>query len=328
VVDIKYRFGIMRYVELIVEVRHLRYFVAVAHEQSFTRAARRLGIAQPALSQQIQALENELGVILVERSNRTSGLTEAGARLLTRAERILLEMQDAAHEMAAHAGLQTGTVRIGCALQTLLEGRLPALLATFHAANPGIRIIFREVHTRQVLELLQRGEVDLGLVHLGKVDRTVVGAGAASPLLALASLGSEPLVLIVAPGHRLAARSAVDFEVLREETFIAFRPGATVRKMMALAAKRCSFAPRIGFTTANIGTVRAFVSAGLGVALVPRSALDAPSPPLRAIPIASPRLERIVTLARNTERYETAAVAAVRKLLVTDLRALSSSVSK
>jgi LysR family transcriptional regulator, transcription activator of glutamate synthase operon len=305
------------------EIRHLRYFVAVAREQSFTRAARRLGIAQPALSQQIQALEHELGVVLIERSNRTSGLTEAGASLLTRAERILLEAQDAAQEMAAHAGLLTGTVRIGCALQTLLEGRLPPLLAAFHTGKPGIRIIFREVHTRQVLELLHRGEVDLGLVHLGRVDRTVVGARAASPVLSLAHLCSEPLVLIVGPGHRLADRSTVRFEDLRDETFIAFRPGATVRKMVALLAKRCGFAPQIGFTTANIGTVRAFVSAGLGIALVPRSALDAPSPPLKALALESLRLERIVTLARNTERYESAAVAAVRKLLVTDLRGLS-----
>jgi LysR family transcriptional regulator, transcription activator of glutamate synthase operon len=302
------------------ELRHLRYFAAVAREQSFTRAARRLGIAQPALSQQIQALEHELGVVLVERSNRTSGLTEAGASLLTRAERILLEVQDAAHEMAAHAGLRTGTVRIGCALQTLLEGRLPALLASFHVDKPGIRIIFREVHTRQVLELLHRGEVDLGLVHLGKVDQTLVGASAASPFVSLAHLGSEPLVLIVGPGHRLAGQSAVRFEVLQDETLIAFRPGATVRKMVSLAAKRCGFAPKIGFTTANIGTVRAFVSAGLGVAVVPRSALDAPSPPLKLVSIESPRLERIITLARNTERYQTAAVAAVRKLLVNELR--------
>jgi LysR family transcriptional regulator, transcription activator of glutamate synthase operon len=310
-------------VQRIVEIRHLRYFVAVAREQSFTRAARRLGIAQPALSQQIQALERELGVVLVERSNRTSGLTEAGASLLTRAERILLAVQDASHEMAAHAGLRTGSVRIGCALQTLLEGRLPALLAPFHSSRPGIRILFHEVHTRQVLELLQRGEVDLGLVHLGRVDRTLVGARAASPGLSLVHLCSEPLVLIVGPGHPLAARSAIPFEDLRDEMLIAFRPGATVRKMVALAARRCGFAPKIAFSTANIGTVRAFVSAGLGVAIVPSTALDAPRPPLKALSIESVRLERIVTLARNTERYETAAVAAVRKLLTTNLRALN-----
>jgi LysR family transcriptional regulator, transcription activator of glutamate synthase operon len=303
-----------------VEIRHLRSFVAVAREQSYTRAARRLRVAQPALSQQIQALERELGVVLIERSNRTSGLTEAGAGLLTRAERILSEVQDAVHEMAAHAGLRTGTVRIGCALQTLLEGRLPSLLASFHARQPGIRITFREVHTRQVFELLQRGEADLGLVHLGRVERTVVGTRAASRDLALAHLNSEPLVVIVGPGHRLASHSKVRLEELRDETFVAFRPGATVRKMVALAAKRCGFIPRTGFTTANLGTVRAFVSAGLGVALVPRSALDVPSPPLKVLAIDTPRLERIVTLARNTARYETAAVAAVRKLLASELK--------
>ena len=302
------------------DIRHLRSFVAVAHEQSFTRAARRLRVAQPALSQQIQALERELGVVLIERSNRTSGLTEAGVSLLTRAERILLEVQDAVHEMAAHAGLRTGTVRIGCAVQTLLEGRLPSLLSSFHARQPGIRITFREVHTRQVFELLRRGEVDLGLVHLGRVGGTVVGMRAVSRDLSLAKLCSEPLVAIVSPDHRLASHGSIDLEDLRDETLVAFRPGATVRKMIALAAKRSGFVPHIGFTTANVGTVRAFVSAGLGVALVPRSALDVPSPPLKMLSINTPRLERIVTLARNTARYETGAVAAVRKLLANELR--------
>jgi DNA-binding transcriptional LysR family regulator len=90
--------------------------------------------------------------------------------------------------------------------------------------------------------------------------------------------------------------------------------------MVALATKRRGFAPTIGFSTANMGTVRAFVSAGLGVAFVPRSALDVPSPPLKALSIEAPRLERIVTLARNTARYETAAVAAVHRLLTSELR--------
>jgi len=310
-------------VALIVELRHLRYFVALAHERSYTRAAKRLRIAQPALSQQIQALERELGVVLVERSNRTSGLTDAGNSLLARAERILVELEDATHEMAAHAGVRGGVVRVGCALQTLVEGRLAPLLATFHARYPGVRILFREVHTRQVLERLQRGEVDLGLIHLGRVDRTVVGAHAASPSLSLAQLYSEPLVLIVGPAHRLAGRSSVKLDELRGETFIGFRPGATVRKMVALAMKRRGFAPTIGFTTANMGTVRSFVSAGLGIAVVPRSALEVPTPPLRALSIDGPRLERIVTLARNTSRYETAAVAAVHKLLTSELRRLA-----
>ena len=290
------------------ELRHLRSLVMLARVGSFTRAARRLGIAQPALSLQIRGLERELGVRLVVRTNRTSGLTEAGARLVSRAEQILLEVQDATQEMSVHAGEEGGTVRIGCALQTLVEGPLAGLLASFHSRHPRIRVVLREVHTRQVLELLHRGEVDLGLLHLGRVGTTVVGLRTAGQAIALGRLYSEPVVLVVSPGHRLASRTSVGVDELREETFVSFRAGATVRKMLFLAAHRAGFAPRIGFSTANMGTVRAFVSAGLGISLVPRSALEVPSPPLRSLAITSPRLERVVTLARNTARYEAPAV--------------------
>ena len=142
----------------------------------------------------------------------------------------------------------------------------------------------------------------------------------AGQTIALARLYTEPLVLIVAPAHRLAQRKVVELVDLREETFVTFRSGATVRKMLRLATRRAGFAPRIGFATANMGTVRALVSAGLGVALVPRSALDVPSPPLRSITLASPRMERVVTLARNTARYEAPAVKEIRKLLSEALR--------
>ncbi len=306
------------------ELRHLRSLVMLAREGNFTRAARRLRIAQPALSQQIRAMERELGVLLVARTNRTSGLTDAGARLVARAEPILLAVQDATQEMTTHAGVQGGTVRIGCALQTLVEGRLPGLLASFMGRHPRIRIVFREVHTRQVLELLRRGEVDLGLIHLGRVGTTLVGMRSAGQTIALARLYTEPLVLIVGPEHRLAERTVVELDDLRDETFVTFRVGATVRKMLGLAARRVGFAPRIGFSTPNMGTVRALVSAGLGIALVPRSALDVPSLPLRAIALGSPRLERVVTLARNTARYEAPAVREIRKLLSDALRSSAS----
>jgi len=303
-----------------VELRHLRSLVTLAREGNFTRAARRLRIAQPALSQQIRSLERELGVLLVARTNRTSGLTEAGARLVARAEGILLSVQDATQEMRTHAGVEGGSVRIGCALQTLVEGRLPKLLASFRRRHPRTRIVLREVHTRQVLELLGRGEVDLGLLHLGRVGTTVVGMRAAGQTISLARLRTEPVVLVVGPAHRLAGRASIELEELREETFVSFRAGATVRKMLLLATHRAGFAPRIGFSTPNMGTVRAFVSAGLGIALMPRSALEVPSPPLKAVAIASPRMERVVTLARNTARYEPPPVKELRRLLSDALR--------
>ena len=303
------------------ELRHLRSLVTLAREGNFTRAARRLRIAQPALSQQIRSLERELGVLLVARTNRTSGLTEAGARLVARAEGILLSVQDATQEMRTHAGEEGGSVRIGCALQTLVEGRLPKLLAAFRQRHPRSRIVLREVHTRQVLELLRRGEVDLGLLHLGRVGTTVVGMRAAGQTISLARLRTEPVVLVVGPAHRLAGRASVELEELREETFVSFRAGATVRQMLVLATHRAGFTPRIGFSTPNMGTVRAFVSAGLGIALVPRSALEVPSPPLKAVAIGSPRMERVITLARNTARYEAPRVRELRRLLSDAIRA-------
>jgi DNA-binding transcriptional LysR family regulator len=299
------------------ELRQLRYFQAVAEARSFTLAARRLRVAQPALSQQIRALEEELGVVLLERSNRTGGLTDAGVALLARAERILAEVHDAGAAMADLAGLRAGVVRIGCALQTLAEGRLPPLLGEFCAEHPRIRVVLREVHTATALQLLSRGAVDLALVHLGQAGtRPPVGARAAGDALALAQLYREPLVAIVGREHRLAARTAVRFSDLRDEPFIAFRPGSTVRQLVADAAQQAGFVPRLAFSTANLGTVRAFVAAGLGIAVVPRSAVVVPGPPLALLRISTPRLERIVTLARNPSRYESAAVQAMRRHLV------------
>jgi len=304
-----------------VEIRQLRYFVAVARAGSFTRAARMLRVAQPALSQQIHALEEETGVILIERSNRTRGLTDAGESFLVRAERILAEILDAGEELGAHAGGSRGTVRIGCALQTLVEGRLPPLLAEFRARYPGVRILFREVHTRQVLRLLARGEVDLGLVHLARTGSAPpVGMEGASGEITLLQLYREPLLLIVGPGHHLANRAVAAFDEVRDEPFVAFRAGATVRRIVAAVAEQRGFAPRIAFSTASMSTVRALVSAGLGVAVVPESALDAAGPKLHAIRFSGARLERIVTLARNSSRYESAAVGAMRQLLSERLR--------
>ncbi|HEX3757353.1 MAG TPA: LysR family transcriptional regulator [Kofleriaceae bacterium] len=304
------------------EIRQLQAFAAIARIGSFTQAARDLGVAQPALSQRLRALELELGVVLVERGNRTGGLTEAGRDLLPRAERILAEVHDAGEQLAAHAGLARGTVRLGCALQTLLEGRLAPLLARFHAAHAGIRILVHEAHTQQVLELLGRGEVDLGLVHLGRAgDGATVGAEAARAGLTLLQLAREPLVVIAAPGHPLAGRAGVRLDDLHDHDFVSFGPGATLRRLISDAAAARGVELRIVCSTANMGTVRAAVAAGLGISIVPASGAEVPWPALRAVPLVEPRLERIITLARSSARYESPAMTALRHALADELRA-------
>jgi DNA-binding transcriptional LysR family regulator len=308
------------------EIRQLSAFVAVARANSFTRAARTLGVPQPALSQRLRALERELGVVLVQRGNRTTGLTDIGRRMLVRAERILAEVHDAGEEAATQSGLARGTVRLGCALQTLLEGRLAPLLARFHANHPGIRLVIHEAHTRQVFEQLSRAQVDLALVHLGRAgDGDTVGAEAARAGVTLLRLYREPLVVVVGTEHRLARRTSVKLDDLRDEDYVTFAQGATVRELVTAAAAARGFQLRVACSTANMGTVRAFVAAGLGVAIVPASATDVPWPALRAIALTSPRLERVVTLARNPSRYESPAVAALRAALVDQLRRPSGS---
>ncbi len=290
------------------ELRHLRYFLAVADAMSFTAAAQRLRVAQPALSMQIRALERELGVTLVDRGARTRGLTEAGNRFAVRARRILLEAEDACDEMAGLAGARRGKVRFGSALQSLTEGRVAGLLARFHRVHPGLRVAFREAHTRPLLDLLSQGRLDLALVHLGgSEDAAGLRVDFARNTVEIERLYEEPLVLAVSPRHRLASRGSVRWTELAGEELVSFGAGSTVRELVAGAAREAGVHLHSPIVAANLGTVRALVSAGLGVAVLPSTALELPGPPLKGLRLTQPRLTRTVALARNTARYESPA---------------------
>jgi len=287
------------------ELRHLRYFLAVADAMSFTAAAERLHVAQPALSQQIRALERELGVTLIERGARTRALTEAGVRFAARARRILLEAETAAEEMAGLASGRHGTVRFGSALQSLTEGRVAALLAGFHRENPGLRVSFREAHTRPLLAALAHGRLDLALVHLGEGEGTDdLRIEFADVPVAIERLYEEPLLLAVGPAHRLARRGSVRWSELAREEFVSFGAGSTVRELAIRAARTTGIPLRAPISAVNLGTIRALVSAGLGVSVLPRAAFALPGPPVRSLRLVEPSLTRVVSLARNTIRYE------------------------
>ena len=303
------------------ELRHLRYFLAVADAGSFTSAAERLGVVQPALSQQIRALEGELGVTLIDRGARMRGLTEAGARFAARARRILLEADGAVQEMAAVAGARIGRVRLGCALQSLTEARVAGILGEFRRRHPGLDVTFREAYTRPLLERLAHGRLDLALVHLGK--------GEGPPGLKVEYQGlpveierlyEEPLLLAVGPRHRLADRHEVRWKDLADEELVGFGPGSTIRELVARAAREARVEMRTSRSAANLGSIRALVSAGLGVAVLPKVALTLPGPPVRGVRLVAPRLTRIVALARNTTRYESPAARTFAEFLRARLR--------
>jgi DNA-binding transcriptional LysR family regulator len=303
------------------ELRHLRYFLAVADAGSFTAAAGRLHVVQPALSQQIRALERELGVTLLDRGARTRGLTEAGRRFAFRARAILAEAQVAAEEMTAFAGAAKGTVRFGSALQSLTEGRLAASLAKFHARHAGLRVEFRETHTSGLLDLLLRGELDLALVHLRDGDAPAVAVPDTPPgALEVERLYDEPLVLAVGPRHRFARRREVRWAELGDEDFIAYGPGSMLRELVTSNSGRAGVTLRISVSAENLGTVRALVSAGLGVTVFPRVALTLPGPPIHGARLVDPRAARVVSLARNARRFESPAARLFTDFLRAELR--------
>src|SRR3954451_15517222 len=200
------------------ELRQLRYLVALAEERHFTRAAARVHIAQPALSQQIRRLEDELGLPLVDRTTRQVALTEAGELLVDRARRALAEVDAAQAELSDLAGVRAGHVVVG-AMQSLGPFDLSALLAAFHAAHPGVDLTVREDVSDALLAMVRRDEVELAFLSVAERLRD-------GDALAHERLLTERLVLLVATTHHLASRGRVALGELRDEDFITFREGA------------------------------------------------------------------------------------------------------
>jgi LysR family transcriptional regulator, transcription activator of glutamate synthase operon len=294
------------------ELRQLRYFAAVARRRHFTAAAEAIGVAQPALSQQIRILERELGVQLFDRAGRRVRLTPAGEALLLRAERILAEVANAQSELAEYAGAVRGRVVVGT-LPSLAEYQLPPLVAAFHARHPGLELVLREERTARLLELLGAGEVDLALLHHSPA------ATAATPALTLEPLFTEELVAAVGTNHPLADRAALALAALRDEAFILTKSGSAIRDTILAACAIAGFAPRIAFESGAAATVRALAAAGLGVAILPRSEAQTGTPPLASLEL-DPRLTRTVALAWPAARRHPPATAAFLALAREALR--------
>ncbi len=256
-----------------VDTRQLRYFSAVAQRLNFTRAAEDLVIAQPALSQAIRQLERELGVMLFERNSRGVRLTAPGEVLLRGAARTLHELEVAVDEVRSFAGQVTGRVRLG-AWQSM-EVRLPDLLAAFRREYPAVDVAVNELVSDVMLEAIRAGTLDAALV----VHREHV---------AMSGLASEPFItepydLAVAETHALAHRKAVRLDELAEEPFVMHRPGSAVRDQILRACAEAGIRPRIALETGEMSAARAFVAAGLGITILPRSSLASPGPPVHIL---------------------------------------------
>jgi LysR family transcriptional regulator, transcription activator of glutamate synthase operon len=276
------------------ELRQLRYLVAVADELHFTRAAEREHVAQPALSQQIRQLEAEVGLALVRRTTRRVGLTEAGELLVARARHVLAELEAASAELQSLSGLKSGRLRIG-AMHTMTPVDLSLLLARFHDLHPAVELTVREQSSEELAEMLRSAEIDLAF--LSVTDR--IGSHG----LGLLRLLEEELVAVLPTDHPLARRRRrVRLAELAGEPFVSFREGARLRELLVSGAAAAGFEPQIALESNESRRIRSLVSRGFGVALLPRSDAEEPGAPIAFAELTGPSLTRDVTLAWRAER--------------------------
>jgi len=289
------------------ELRQLRSLVTLADERHFTRAAALLHIAQPALSQQIRRLEDELGIALVDRTTRHVALTAAGERLVARARRVLAEVEAASAELSELSGIRSGRVVIGAMRSTGLFD-LSALLAAFHSRHPGVELIVREEPSELMLQHLHADALDVAFLAVNRLDT--------GPDIQLHPLLSEPLVLMLAPEHRLAGRRRIDMAELRDERFVVFGEGGAMRRIVVQGAREAGFEPQLAFESTEQQRMRAMVSRGLGVAFLPASDAAHDGPPVAAVAVRNPALARDVTLAWRAGRRHSPAARAFLELAV------------
>jgi DNA-binding transcriptional LysR family regulator len=268
------------------DLRQLSYFVAVAEEGQFTRAAVRVSVAQPAISAQIGRLERELGEPLFRRDQRGVSLTGAGEALLPHARAALAAAERGRDTIASLRGVLRGRLRIGVSGPG--DRRLAAALGAFHRAHPAIEITLTEQQNEPLLEAVAHGDVDAALV------------GMPGPPLAQVRtrvIATDPLVIAVRRDHPLGGRKTVTLQQLREEPMITLTHGTGLRTVLETACRDAGFTPRITAETSELGSLVELAAEGLGVALLPRSALDGAD--VAIVRLSRPRLQRRTALAWN-----------------------------
>jgi DNA-binding transcriptional LysR family regulator len=247
------------------ELRHLRYFIAVAEERHVTRAAERLGMHQPPLSQQIQALERELDVQLFRRLPRGVELTDAGVALLADARAILSHIDHAFATTKRTARGEQGQVAVGFTSSAPFHPFVPRVIRAYREAFPRVSLTLEEGGTTELIDDLRHERIDAAFI------RTAI---ANQEGLVVGTLLREAMVLAVPSGHILARRKgAVPLKALAAETFIFYRRrnGPGLYDAILSACNAAGFSPRVGQEAPRIVSTLNLVAAGLGISLVPES---------------------------------------------------------
>jgi DNA-binding transcriptional LysR family regulator len=269
------------------QLQQLAYFLAVVEEAHFTRAAERLHVAQPAVSQQIQRLEAELGERLLYRDRRAVTLTAAGEALLPHARAALAEVEHGRQAVAELRGLVSGHLRVGLVMPLPDRGVI-GTVGAFGRRYPGIHLTLVEDETDALLAALAAGDLDAAFLGLGP---GLDPPEALDPLV----VAREPAVLAFHPAHPLADRTQVPLSVLRDEPVVTLTRASRLRTVLDAVCREAGFAPRIVAETSDLGVMVELVAEGVGVALMPRSGRGNVTGVV-AIPVTEPAIERRIVL--------------------------------
>lgn len=298
-------------------LEQLRGFATIARVGHFTRAAEALHLSQPSLSRQISTLEHDLGTTLVNRTRGNLTLTAAGRALLPLATRMLADAESIRVEMAELAGLRRGRVRLG-APPTLCVSLVAEVLETYRATYPGIELQISEAGSRTLLEQLTGGQLDLALIVTSEHAVT-------EPSLAHTEVLVEQLVVADSMQHPRLGQGPVELRDLATVPQIAFSPSYDLRAATQSAYRILGLSPNVVIDGGEMDAVLRFVQVGLGVAIVPATALVGRSQlhgrALRSTPrkdtdLAQPNLERTIGLAHRRDTPPGAAAIAMRELLL------------
>lgn len=244
------------------ELRHLHYFIAVAEELHFSRAAERLHISQPPLSQQIQSLEAELGVKLFERTKRQVHLTEAGKVFLERACLVLAHLEQAIAVTQRIGRGEIGQLAIGF-VDSAMYTVLPEILRIFREQFPAVELRLHELTTTQQIQALYDKQIDVGIVR----------SAISEPGLSVEYLLDESLVLALPENHPFSAQTQVSLSSLADEFFILFpaKLGPLFYEQIVQSCQHAGFHPKVAQEAVQMQTIVGLVAAGLGIAIVPAS---------------------------------------------------------
>jgi LysR family hydrogen peroxide-inducible transcriptional activator len=299
------------------ELHQLRYFVAVADEGNFSRAAAKVRVAQPSLSQQIRKLEAEMGQPLFDRLPRSVVLTEAGRCLLDYARQILASIGDARRCVDELKGKIAGDVAVG-AIPTIAPYVLPQLVVTFQKHYPDVTLHIVEDVTAGITQRIETGELDVALASTCQN----------SPTLRVDHLASEPLLALVPEGHPLAKQTMVSFDDLKSQRFLLLHEMHCLSQQVHHLLESRRLLPEVALAGSQLSTIANMVAAGIGLSIVPQMMVKHHATPgCVSLPFAPPVPERELNVLYNPLRFQSKAAAAFREEAAAALSPQNSSVA-